>query len=396
MIGLGVLAGAATKRAEVAVGATHREPLNLYLAPAAESGERKGPAMRAMVFPLQDEERRLFDEARDSIERIRQERAVAKKRLARAQKDAADAPDRRIRERLTLEAVALAKEIPPEPSSPQLLVTDSTPEALGMVLARENGRIAWIAEEGGSLIEIMAGRYSKTQTPDLDLFLQAYDGGPVRVERVTRQAVHLPSPALTIVVTPQPFLLMRMSDDPSFRGRGLLARIAFVLPGSLVGTREYKNRAADRGAKKAYADAITRILRRPLPPADDIPLLRIEGEALECWKQGADRVERAQAEDRQLASIRDWASKHPGRVARIAGLLHLVEDQGGQDPFLTPISRATVVELPRFRGHLSAWEDRAFLSSLSSIHERGFGGRAPERPAPEFALEGVRRPVAQG
>src|SRR4030095_6991182 len=49
-----------------------------------------------------------------------------------------------------------------------------------------------------------------------------------------------------------------------------------------------------------------------------------EGVALLVWKRYADRVERDCREGGRLYAIREWASKHPGRVARIAGTLHLV------------------------------------------------------------------------
>ena len=57
LLALGVVGAAAARRFEVLIGATHRVPLNLYVAAVARSGERKGPALRAMLAPLQAIER---------------------------------------------------------------------------------------------------------------------------------------------------------------------------------------------------------------------------------------------------------------------------------------------------------------------------------------------------
>lgn len=54
---LGALAASAAGRVEVKIGETHNEPVNLYVAPVAASGERKKSALGEAVFPLQVEEK---------------------------------------------------------------------------------------------------------------------------------------------------------------------------------------------------------------------------------------------------------------------------------------------------------------------------------------------------
>ena len=50
-----------------------------------------------------------------------------------------------------------------------------------------------------------------------------------------------------------------------------------------------------------------------------------------------DAIELAQAHGGRLSSIRDWASKHAGRVARISGLLHLVRHHHLDEPWTQSI-----------------------------------------------------------
>src|SRR5262249_10807161 len=61
---------------------------------------------------------------------------------------------------------------------------------------------------------------------------------------------------------------------------------------------------------------------------EELPHLQIEGDALTVWAAYNDRVEHEMREGERLAAIREWASKQPGRVARLAGVLHLIEMVG--------------------------------------------------------------------
>jgi hypothetical protein len=150
------------------------------------------------------------------------------------------------------------------------------------------------------------------------------------MNRVTRASVIIDRPALTIALTAQPVVLDRIAEHAEFRGRGLLARFAFIMPASRVGERLYQDRPIAPVVRAAYAEAIRSILARPLGTTLVPPLrLRITGKALEVWSTYADAVEQAQADGGELCQVRDWASKHAGRVARIAGLFHLVTHPTG-------------------------------------------------------------------
>src|ERR1700730_11524107 len=106
---------------------------------------------------------------------------------------------------------------------PRSWTQDVTPEKLGTLMAENGGRVGGISDEGG-IFDILAGPDSKTAAPNLDLFLQGHSGSPVRVDRGSRESVIIESPALTLVLTPQPDVLRSLSEHRAFRGRGLLAR----------------------------------------------------------------------------------------------------------------------------------------------------------------------------
>jgi hypothetical protein len=278
---LGMAAAAAAGRAEVAVGETHTEPLNLYVMPVAPPGERKS-VIRETTFPLEDEERRLAEAARSEICEAQIQRDIAEKRMKHLEDRAAKSEDASEREEARREASALGLGLPSVPPEPQLLLDDATPEYVARALDEQGGCVAIVSEEAGTLFEVMCGKY-RDGVADLDIYLKAYDGGAIRVGRISREQVVVEHPALTILVTPQPAVLDRLAERSELRGRGILGRIAFILPPSRVGTRMYRNQGIDAAAKAAYGDALQRILRLPRSQEGPPRRLVLEGEALDLW-----------------------------------------------------------------------------------------------------------------
>ena len=380
-VALGILAAAGARRALVAIGDTHTEPLNLYMLPTAAPGERKAQPIRSMTFPLEEEEKRLCRESRDEIRKLTLARSIGEKRIKVLEDKAAKEKDPLRRATLADEAAALEDTLPSVPAPPQLIFDDATPEYICKALAQQSGRIAIISEEAGTLVAIMTGRYSKTGESDLDVYLKGYDGGQIRVGRISREGDTVECPSLTIVVTPQPAILNQMSVHGELRGRGLLGRLCIILPVSQVGTRRYENQAIDPKLRDAYSQAIQSILRRPIPEPNEMPQFRLEGEALAIWKRYADAVELRQADGGDLSSIRDWASKHAGRVARVAGLFHLVRHCDHTQPEVLPISVEDVV---------AAWAVGEWLQSHALAAFDHMGSDEASREAKKI-LEWIRK-----
>ena len=332
-VGLSVLAAAAARRARVAIGRTHTEPLNLYVGSIAAPGERKSFALRNGLEPLDAAQRELTEEMKDAVRENRQQRAVAEQRIQRLRAEAAKAASREERTQLIREASEEERETPTEIFSPRLYLDDATPEALVRTLAEQGGRIALMSEEGGTLIGVSAGRYERTGAPNVDALLKGYDGGSIRVDRVSRDPVEVTDPALTIAVMLQPAMLDRMAEVPDLRGRGLLGRFMWVWPESRVGSRLYQDRPISATARAGYGACIRRIHALDAPAdASKALTLQLEGGALETWSTYADGLETGQRDGGELETVRDWASKHAGRAARLAGLFHLCRYAGGSIP----------------------------------------------------------------
>ncbi|WP_295389100.1 YfjI family protein [uncultured Thiodictyon sp.] len=345
-----ILAAAAVpcaRRLRVLVAPGHFEPCNLWLAVALPPGNRKSAVQSAACAPLVEWEREAAAASAEDIARAESEAKTLQARANKARTDAAKAKDQREVEAATQDAADLEARIQDAPKPPQLWTSDATPEKLGVMLAEQNECMAWLSSEAG-LFDLLAGRYS-SGIPNMDLVLKSWSGDPERVDRGGRPPVYLASPRLTIGLSPQPDVLRGLSNNPGFRGRGLLGRFFYLLPPSPLG---YRDLSSDRpGARvpepvaTAYREGIRAMLDWPLaadPDGVEVPhLIRLEPAAYAEWLEFARMVEARMRPGADLEGLTDLAGKVPGGAARIAGVLHGIEHAHGK-PWEAPVSLATM------------------------------------------------------
>ena len=197
----------------------YEEPLNIFVAVGMESGNRKTAVLQAMAQPFAEWERMSKSGSRRNESESLSERKTLEAQIeTRRKKAAMSLADSGV----VAQIAELEAALPEVPALPRLWVQDVTPEKLAVMMAEHGERIALLSDEGG-VFDLLAGRYSKG-IPNLDLFLQAHSGSSVRVDRGSRPPVLMQHPALTVAIAPQPDVLQKLSDQPGFRGRGLLAR----------------------------------------------------------------------------------------------------------------------------------------------------------------------------
>jgi hypothetical protein len=338
---LAVMSTLASRRVDVAIGRTHVESLNLYLMLIANSGERKGPVHRATLAPLFALERRLRQEAAPAITKAKEVRKLAERRLERLRDQAARCEDPAERDQLGQFAVELALTFPPVPPLPTLVVSDRTVEQLEVELMQQDGALLLASEEAGTLLAIMGGRYTRDGSLQLDVYLKAYDRGEIDVGRISREPVRCSTPELSLFITPQRTLLQQLRTRPEFHDRGLLPRFLFSLPISPVGSRSTSTAPPAPLVRAAYGALVDRLAQtwpRQLE-GEDLPHLMLAGASWDCWAAYYERVEQELLDDGRFGTIKEWGNKQPGRVARLAGLLHLATHA---DPTNRVISVATI------------------------------------------------------
>lgn len=321
---LAVLATVLQRRFEVSPhGSDYTEPLCLWTVSASPPGTRKSSVLGSMLGPAVRWEKLHADRMRREIIRVNSARALSKKRVERLLQDAAKAKDSNEREGLRDEIVREEAEAPDEVRAPRLFTSDSTPERLAVLLAEHGERMAVHSDEAGSF-QIMGGLYSSGHA-NLDVYLQAHAGSPMRVDRATR-AVHVDRPALSFGLLVQPGTLADVAGSKRFRDSGLLARFLWSIPDSTVGTRDVRRHAPiPEHIKEAYERGIFGLLEGWADPVGKPKVLTFTDPARELWFDFAQEIENQQGEGGRYASISDWTSKLPGALARVAAVLELAE-----------------------------------------------------------------------
>jgi hypothetical protein len=290
------------------------EPLNLYVLLVLASGERKSAVLREVTAPVVQYEQSYNMEHSEEIAESRREKEMLRRELedltARATKKSRNPATKS-------EVFAKQREFDnfKEKKQLRLIADDATPEALTSLLAGNNGVISVISSEGG-LFDTLSGRYSTV--PNIDTFLKAYSGDLIRVDRKGRESEYITEPYATVLLMSQPDVLESLMKNTTFHGRGLTARFIYSLPESLIGQRIHDTKDIPADIREKYDTLIRDLLAwKPETPL----VLGLSEEAAEISRKFFYELEARFNTD--LEPIRDYAAKHHGTVARIAGILYL-------------------------------------------------------------------------
>jgi len=340
MIGLCALATACQGWTAVTVWEDWIEPVNLYALVVLPSGERKTAALREMAAPIEAYEKKLVTTMRAEIAEQASARKILEQRLQDAERTAAKASMEE-RDVAKADAMYLATELAttPVPSVPQYIADDATPEALARLLAEQNGRIAVWSDEADPL-DIAGGRYAKDGEPNLGVLLKGHAGSSIRINRVGKPPVIVEQPALTLALSPQPEVLAGLTRHGAFRGRGLLARILYSQPRSIVGSRTIRPAPVPDSVRRDYHTTLTRLLE--LGRDAETHQMRMTPAAQQRMERFSKELEPRLGKWGDLAGLADWAGKLAGAVARVAGLLHLADYAQDPRPWEPPIGADTV------------------------------------------------------
>ena len=349
LLALGAVSAALTGRVQVQSDWT--EPVNLYLAPILPSGERKSPSFDAAIGPLRRWERRRIEKMKAQVAEAETEKRILEARRKKAEGEAAGAKDALRRGEAETEARSLAGELAAfsVPPSGKLLADDVTPEEFIRRLHLYGGKIAILSDEAG-LFSTFAGRYNDG-IANLDALCKAYDGSPIRNERAGREeAYDIPRPLATVLLTPQPFIIEQTGKTPALTEQGALARFLFALPQPRAGFRTNRAKPTALDTLATYDANLMRLLEMT-DELDDVMTLRFSRQAAPVFLAFRDEVELMLRPEGELCDIMEWGNKLPGKVMRIAGLLHMAEGAGKAEGWAAEISAATVsnaIEIGRY------------------------------------------------
>jgi hypothetical protein len=226
---LGVVSAAIGAGLEVASGPNRVTRANLFLLGSAESGSGKSETFRLIAAPLVDHQARLLETWKQKISpQLQAEIRVLDKEIGSLEKKAAKATDPTERDRMLGELeykLARKDEMTARAAMPCIIAQDVTTERLA-VLLRDNREVVFSASaDARKLVDNLMGRYNPGKTTDESLYLQAYSGDFVRVDRQGRDAIVLNKPCLALCWFVQPDLLATMLDEQSLSVSGFLPRL---------------------------------------------------------------------------------------------------------------------------------------------------------------------------
>lgn len=344
-LALAVLAGILQRKVEIRIRDGWKETASLYVVCALDPGNRKTAVCNDATAPLEEYERELVLTQKPKIAEARAKRELLEERYKRVMAQAAKDNSERLKNEA--EAVELAQTIDgmAEIVEPKLIVNDCSPERLETLLAEHGGRMAVFSDEG-NIFDIMQGRYAKQGILNLGVFLQAHTGSNIRVDRMSRRAVFVKEPTLTIGISIQPEVIRGAMKRQEFRGRGLLARFLYSVPTSLLGARAPDAPTLPPAVREAYNRNIRSLLELPFSTdgeGNPAPYtIRFSGAAKEELYGFMRELERMFTPFGELVDLKDWGAKLAGAVARIAGLLHIADRSSSLSPWHEEINPETV------------------------------------------------------
>jgi replicative DNA helicase len=325
---LGMVSAAIGGAVQVNGGGGHLVPVNVYVAALAAPGEGKTPVLdwfKAVLAKIQAARR---EEAEPEITRhateVRMLAAKAKQAedaYAKPTAKQADRPDA-VRRQEALDLAEELRELGPTPAMPRIFTTEATPEGLTRLASENGGRLAYITAEGLEAFE-MTTRYSGKGAANHGMLLEGVDGKQHISDRAGRDELVIDRLTLTLVLLAQPVVLDHLGQDQLAAERGLYARFLWVKPRSLVGYRPTKPRLVPRELRAAYEARISELAEAAYEVQGAPNVLDLDDGAKVFYAAfRATHEARLRPDTGDLYPIIGWASKLPGVVLRLAGLIH--------------------------------------------------------------------------
>ena len=300
------------------------EPLSLWHVTIGASGERKSAADKWAL--------------REHVEFERERTTIYRQQLADHEMDmsAWKAAERNASGKKGSDAEAIRSALyalgaaPEPPLLPWLLLSEPTME--GLHKAYQHGRpgIGLFNDDAGDFLGGHAMN-KDNRTKSAASFSKLWDNGCFDRVRAGDGATKYHGRRLALHLMVQPVIAESVLSDDVLVGQGFLARCLLAWPASTIGTREYQD------VDLTHDPDLARYWRRMRDLLDEAPplqqgtrnelnprVLTLTADAMAYWVEVKNAIEAAMLGD--YAGIHAWASKGGSQVARIAGVLTMVEN----------------------------------------------------------------------
>ena len=314
-------------------------PLSLFCLTIAGSGDRKSGADNLALKAhnkLQKEWMREYQQEKDTFQCAMAAYEIAIKKTKSEKKFSQD------------ELTDALNEIPKPlaPIAPYLIAQEPTLEGLQKSFDRGRSSQGLFNDEGGQFFggHAMSSDNALKSMAGLSKFWDGKD--IIRTRAGDDESMALFGKRLCVHLMIQPIVAGKVLGDPILQGQGFLPRFLLSWSESIAGTRLYNYKdATQEPALLHYWDVIQACLNEPLPdekhPPRTIPL---SPEAKDFWVKSYNAIESALSEEGKLTEIKATASKAAENIARIAGVLALIDNLEAYEIELKHIEQAVNLE----------------------------------------------------
>ncbi|HEX6215303.1 MAG TPA: DUF3987 domain-containing protein, partial [Vicinamibacterales bacterium] len=256
---------------------------------------------------------------------------------------------------------------PEQPRKLRLIAEDSTVEAMSTILKDNERGILVIQDELSAWFGAMDA-YKQGAGKDRGLWLQAYNGGPMRVDRVMRGAVLVPNWSACMVGGIQPEAMRAISEK--LPADGLLQRFMVVVGQPRDGIPQ--DVEYDRHAVEDYRLLLDKLFS--LAPSEDRVKL---SEDAHRWREKMMEFSHGLAATEMIPpGMRSHLGKWDGLFARLLLVFHAIEGDYMIHPAEAPVSGATAERV--------FWFMRRFLFNHAMAFYRGVMGQSERDSAAQW------------
>ena len=335
------------------------EILSIYSVVALDPANRKSAVYSLFQRPLSAFEKEERERLAPIIADEKTEQKAIKKRINELENKYSKENDHEKAELILDEIKELEKEINEESNLksryPRFFTSDVTPEKLVELMYENNGRFAILSSEGAELFDMISGRYSDKF--NLDIYLKAFSGDNVTIDRKNSPSILLENPTLTIGLFVQPSVIQNL--PVKFSERGLMQRFLFYLPKSFIGNRKIMPVPISSNLEEKFNSNIRKLLELNQSNSNESIELKFNTDATNYLISIQTEIEFMLRNQDLNVGLKGWLGKLTGQIVRIAGLLHIAEYvQFGEIP--REINKYTLKKSDSLRDYFYQHAESAF------------------------------------
>jgi hypothetical protein len=284
---------------------------NLFIVAAATSGAGKSASFREILFPIFEYQTFLRIQARQECRALRAELFELNKKLNDVRTGKVVLGDEELPSLLdqkqTITKVLTQK-------GPAIVCEDITPQAMLVLLGRNREVIFSASPDAKNCIQVLSR--DRQDSP----YIKAWSGDPVEVTRVTREAVSLCGPRMTLLWLPQTDVVREMFTRRVLTRNGFLPRVLPCVLESLQKQSSYEMREISQITKDAWNDLIIGLLKKYHASHGKPHVLKQSDKLRNALIEYSNSIVNRMEHD--LVNVREFAHRWAEQAWRLTVVLH--------------------------------------------------------------------------